>query len=46
MSQNTRKTVAHRLVVTALIGAAMAAGAVAAPDRATHGVLPPVAGHR
>jgi hypothetical protein len=46
MSQNTRKTVARRLVVAALIGAAVAGGAVAAPDRATHGVLPPVAAHR
>ncbi|GAA4625314.1 hypothetical protein GCM10023196_028980 [Actinoallomurus vinaceus] len=46
MSQNTRKTVMRRLVVVALVGAAVAGGTVAAPERASHGVLPPVTGHR
>lgn len=41
-----RKTVVHRLVVTALIGAAVAGGTMAAPHHVAHGVLPPVAGHR
>ena len=46
MSQNTRKTVMRRLIVASLIGAAVAGGTVAAPERAAHGVLPPVTGHR
>ncbi|MCO6005784.1 hypothetical protein NE236_12395 [Actinoallomurus purpureus] len=46
MSQNARRTVVRRLVVTALIGTAVAGGTVAAPERAAHGVLPPVTHHR
>lgn len=44
--QNARKTVVRRLVVTALIGAAVAGGTAVAPHSAAHGVLPPVAAHR
>ncbi|MFL6056561.1 MAG: hypothetical protein ACJ72W_27245 [Actinoallomurus sp.] len=46
MPQNARRTMARRVLVAALVGAAVAGGTVAAPERVAHGVLPPVTGHR
>ncbi|GAA0324326.1 hypothetical protein NE235_05600 [Actinoallomurus spadix] len=46
MARNARKPLVRRLVVAALIGAAVAGGTAAAPHHVAHGVLPPVAAHR